>query len=215
MTTTVARDGETVLTVDFFTDRATADFTLPNGTRLLTLPISQLLGSVISQPLVDAMGTAAMYLAAQIVNSLTLTGGRRNLLQVSMNRPGCDYWIDTACTIPCCAKHDICYKENQCTIRSWRGLEGSNCNSCNGNVVYCILSSALLTCNQCRENTPAATSCYDSNCNVQYDCPGACPCLTLSTPPEGCCSCAPPSCETPTPNPTPTPSKVSSHKLAL
>jgi RHS repeat-associated protein len=67
---------------------------------------------------------------------------------MGMDNPGCDSLFGNGsftadpCKLACCAAHDLCYFENNCTAFSW--LQGfscvdSPCNACNSAVTACML----------------------------------------------------------------------------
>jgi hypothetical protein len=184
-------NGARVLTVDFFTDSAVANLTLPDGTRLSSLSIPQISGVAINKHVINAMGLSALYAATQVVNAIAIPGGKRKLLRALLDNPGCNGFIDTACTIPCCAVHDKCYYNNGCSALSWIHVEGYRCDACNGDVMGCILASFSLTCDQCANNAQIGKSCYDHTCDTFYDCPGGCPC-SLTNSNSQCCNCPSP-----------------------
>ena len=67
-----------------------------------------------------------------------------------LDNPGCDIvgaipgW-ENECRLKCCAKHDQCYDENDCSAWSWLDLlnpfacPDSKCDDCNADVVICTL----------------------------------------------------------------------------
>jgi RHS repeat-associated protein len=69
-----------------------------------------------------------------------------------MDSPACDVGslktvLETECGLRCCAKHDKCYHDNNCTAASW--LDNFNpfyhfcpCAKCNKDVVLCIKNCA-------------------------------------------------------------------------
>jgi hypothetical protein len=103
----------------------------------------------------------AIYAAGQISSSST-KGYKDN--------PGCDWFIDTQCTLSCCAAHDECYAKNGCTVNSWVvNFDGSfttDCSKCNSIVMNCIVGA-------CRgiDKSDTANNCYDHRCGKHYDCP--------------------------------------------
>lgn len=80
--------------------------------------------------------------------------------------PGCNGYPDTVCTTHCCALHDICYDKNNCTWKSWCGLETAKCAGCNVRVAQCILRYGLFGC---QLGTPKPCSTWKCGCN-QHEC---------------------------------------------
>ena len=201
-----------VLTVIFL--NGTAIPMLSNGTKLPTLNIPHLSNIIVNESVVNSINIAATYIATQVNIALTLEQkiSKRKLLRTLLDNPGCDDFPDTACTIPCCAQHDKCYHDNDCTASSW--IYGSlACINCNNIVVDCVYAGATLSCSECA--APVGQSCYDNTCNAFYDCPGGCPCSSIfSTPLNGCCECLSP-CHTPSPTPTPTPTPIQTPSPSL
>ena len=206
LTTVVTNNnGVHVLSINFFLDTAKAVPILPNGTEIPTLYISSILGLTLNENVVHDISTAAVYITTQVIYAMTIPLGRK-LRRALLDNPGCNLFPDTACTIPCCAQHDKCYRDNSCTADSWTIFyENTACSQCNGLVVDCIEKSASSTCSECEGNTNAkGKTCYDAICDKFYDCPGSCPCSLTSTPSNGCCECSSPCQESPSPTPTPT-----------
>lgn len=200
-TTVTSNSGVPVLTVSFSTDAAVT-LVLPDGTELPALSLLQLSGFFFNDSSIKYINTAAIFITTQIVSAMATH--RIRLLRKLLDNPGCDNYPDTACTIPCCALHDKCYHDHNCTYSSWIFDQGSACSKCNSDVADCVsYSSTYLTCDQCEGKTPIGKSCYDHQCDAYYDCPGKCPCYS-SAPSDGCCECKSP-CQTPAPTSAPTP----------
>lgn len=87
---------------------------------------------------------------------------------LGLDCPGCDMvgglpGMGTDCALKCCAKHDQCYRDSDCTAWSWGyivakiaaciaagippglclGVPVSPCDACNVNVVQCFLGCAM------------------------------------------------------------------------
>ncbi|NJD91194.1 MAG: hypothetical protein FIA91_06735, partial [Geobacter sp.] len=68
-----------------------------------------------------------------------------------LDSPGCDsVGFNSYCTLKCCAKHDECYDQNQCTASSWFKTFSNNCsdkdnkcNACNIDAAACIGSCVI------------------------------------------------------------------------
>ncbi len=132
----------------------------------------------------------AVYVAGQI--ELSESG-------VMPDSPGCDWFYDESCTLGCCAHHDKCYYDNDCSALSWAAFIGSNeCKACNYVASHCIVSG----CSGVNSPTftgPEVGTCYDRKCDQFYSC------STLVGGQAGKmnCACTPPPCATPIPTPTP------------
>ena len=199
--------GASVLIVNFFTDNATAILMLPNGTELPAVHISSLLGITLNETSIPAVNTVAIYITTQVVHAMTISsaGSKRKLLRKLLDNPGCDWWPDTACSIPCCAQHDKCYHDNGCTFETWIFEAASVCKECNYAAADCIEKSGSSTCDECAGGTSVkGKTCYDAKCDTFYDCPGGCPCIpgNIISSSTQCCNCPSP-CNVPTPTPTP------------
>ena len=192
VTTVVNSSGAIVLTVTF--KNVTIIPMLPNSTKLPTLIIPELYNVNVNESFINAINTVATYIATQVTLAVNAVVKRKLFRRALLDDPGCDLFPDTACTIPCCAQHDKCYRDNECSFSSW--LYGSlACINCNNIVVNCIYAGAPLSCSECA-GRGAGRSCYDHTCDAFYDCPGGCPCHLSSTPSNGCCECESP-CKTP------------------
>lgn len=132
-----------------------------------------------------------------------------------MDNPGCDKFVDTACTIGCCAVHDQCYSAQDpvCTAASWieNGLyqvvlpsfgpfgrivgavlaNYRSCVGCNTAVVGCILRACVAR----DDPTAGQDRCYDARCNLPFSCEGDCTPSPSSN--QFCCECAPNLCDSP------------------
>jgi len=153
--------------------------------------------------------------AAAESQAIVGTGGRRRL-----DSPGCDLFPDASCNLGCCAVHDKCYADNDCSFLSWAR------NVCSGGSgVLTVLNfgvlgavacaSALLlidgACEQCNavavsciargcsgiDDPPTSELCYDNKCDQMFECPGVCPFISLDD--IACCGCQTPgvSCNSP------------------
>lgn len=81
--------------------------------------------------------------------------------------PGCDWFYDSQCTLDCCAKHDQCYRENNCDASTWLwGFLPFACTRCNNIVYNCIVAACA---GVIKSGLP--DNCYDAECNMHYDCP--------------------------------------------
>lgn len=208
-------DDSRALTLEFSTSGATVTPLLPDNTALPAISIPGLLGITLNSTSLNAINTVATYITAQIYASNN--GGRRQLLRALLDNPGCDFFPDTACTIPCCAEHDQCYKNNGCTFLSWNriiggvtfGNDGSDaCLGCNVRAAACVLATSFLSCKECALiSQPGSTDegdCYDNKCGKFFSCKGTCPCsLVKPNPSNRCCECKSP-CKTSPPT-TPKP----------
>ncbi len=71
---------------------------------------------------------------------------------LGMDSPGCDLGaaqsiMETNCILGCCANHDKCYHDNNCSFTSWFGnltpfWKCSPCMKCNRDVYQCVLNCA-------------------------------------------------------------------------
>jgi hypothetical protein len=202
------------LSMSFMTNNATvtAMSLLPNYRKNVTWYIPELLHVHINASSIFAFDTVATYVAAHIKFATThpnSTASRRKLLNgmhtgdMGQDHPGCDDFIDTACTINCCAQHDKCYHDNSCSASSWLSPSASaECTNCNLQVVNCLVQTVPFCGLKCFGHSLSSSvasggnSCYDHNCNVFYDCPGVCPNCPIPyadpSPPDGCCNCPSP-----------------------
>lgn len=71
-----------------------------------------------------------------------------------MDSPGCDGVYDgaeTPCILECCAEHDKCYRDYECSARSWLASNPlwvvfkNKCSMCNYNVTACITACIALS----------------------------------------------------------------------
>jgi hypothetical protein len=60
-----------------------------------------------------------------------------------LDTAGCDGvpdFLESECLLECCAEHDKCFDDNNCTQSSWLPWSGSDaCDACNSDVVKCII----------------------------------------------------------------------------
>src|SRR5262245_42037223 len=93
--------------------------------------------------------------------------------------PGCDApasGATTPCYSPCCADHDQCYDNNNCTWASWLYFGASwACVGCNAKAVGCFGYKATTgDCEgQCTASGSDQVQCYDKSLGGQY-CAGSC-----------------------------------------
>lgn len=117
------------------------------------------LGELPSEAAADALGR---FIAAQDYEASLAERGR------IIDNPGCD-WVpnDPACMVKCCAAHDECYYNNDCSALSWiTGPLDFDCYACNVRVVLCILSRCPHS-----EGDPDEIACFDATCGAGYACP--------------------------------------------
>jgi len=66
---------------------------------------------------------------------------------LGLDNPGCDPPGDKAiklcpdkkdCILRCCAEHDKCYYDNDCSWLSWVAEISPECSACNATAVFCI-----------------------------------------------------------------------------
>jgi hypothetical protein len=59
-----------------------------------------------------------------------------------LDNVGCDIgpfkFIESACVLECCAAHDKCYDDENCTAKSWC-FGSPECGECNNDVSSCII----------------------------------------------------------------------------
>ena len=217
-------NGSLVLTMNFMTNSTTVIADFSQGEQS-ALDIPEVFGLNINTSTIYVFDLVATYVASQLTFSMIYpnsTAGRRKLLNglhpddPNEDHPGCDKFIDTSCTIPCCAQHDKCFHDNNCSAGSawsdWFHKRPTKCGKCNTDVVGCILTKSLPCAPVCAAciasedpllcdlaTAPPSgnmNSCYDHKCDEFYDCPEGCPIcpipyLTPSTQ-NGCCNCASP-----------------------
>jgi hypothetical protein len=227
-------NGAVVLTINFSINSTVVTATLSQGGQFLT----ELSDISVNASVINAFNTVATYVASQITFAKThsnSTASKRKLLNglhqgdQGEDHPGCDDFVDTACTIGCCAQHDECYKKNDCSAFTWLTtvlpLPKTKCETCNTAVASCILTINLLKCPECglcydnpatelvcqsllKPRLPTGNSCYDHKCGKYYDCPDGCPICPIPyltpSPADGCCNCESP-CQILTPTPAPLP----------
>jgi hypothetical protein len=67
---------------------------------------------------------------------------QRALAKTVLDDPGCDGvpdYFEGICVEECCAVHDACYAQNNCSWTSWLPFAGSAaCDQCNDDVFTCI-----------------------------------------------------------------------------
>jgi hypothetical protein len=91
---------------------------------------------------------------------------------IPLDAPGCDWFPDTVCTTPCCAKHDECYDLNDCEASSWcTGQGGDACDECNSDAVDCLLENGLIGCkiNWPFDGEPRECESFPCGCS-QHEC---------------------------------------------
>ena len=73
-----------------------------------------------------------------------------------LDNPGCDMWPDYGpCSLECCAKHDECYDQNNCTASSWCSEQGDKqCDECNSEVGRCLALCFMIDAGRDYENSP-------------------------------------------------------------
>ena len=206
-------NGKLVFTMYFSTAAGSTAVSalLPDNTGLI-FDIPELVGLQINTTTVYAFNTAATYVASQVVFAAAnpdSTASRRKLLNGmhpgddQQDHPGCDDFLDTACTIGCCAQHDLCYATTPggCHASSWHPTvitsmllppivvppTGDCALKCNAAVVGCLILKSIpcgAACGSCALLPPACIasvqpsggqSCYDHACGKFYDCEGGCP----------------------------------------
>ncbi|MDC0714213.1 hypothetical protein POL68_37475 [Stigmatella sp. ncwal1] len=140
------------------------------------------------------------------MNERLVTAWRRVLAEsaatdVAYDSPGCDLVPDSTeshCIQNCCAAHDQCYDQNDCSFTSWLpGAGSSECNACNTSVRQCVGACAFepppcensaCGCNQSQcydDDCEAGTNLYcANNCNN----PGAGPCRNPNPYPSEACA---------------------------
>ncbi len=153
-------DGKTVLTMDV--TKSAATFTFPDIPTPTVINFDSPLPALPTDFVAKRM---AVYVAGQIYE-----GSDKSRYKDS---PGCDKVpVDFECMLPCCAAHDDCYKQNGCTMESWKPNHWSdswNCDLCNIGVVGCI----ELNCRY-RVAINQPNNCFDANCGEKgayFDCP--------------------------------------------
>ncbi len=112
-----------------------------------------------SEAAADELGR---FIAAQDYEANLATRGR------IIDNPGCD-WVpgDPACMVRCCAAHDECYYDNDCSALSWiTGPLDFDCYLCNVRAVLCILSRCPFS-----EGDSDEIGCFDAACGAGYACP--------------------------------------------
>jgi hypothetical protein len=144
-----------------------AMLTLPDSSKhLITFdePLSSL-------PAAFELNRAAVFIAYQIVSNIG-----DGSVAMRRDNPGCDLFYDYQCMLGCCADHDFCFDENNCTFYSWSLIYDSvpECRNCNDIAFACIIRSCY------KGQTPKDQgTCYDNRCNMFYDCDsGYCDCTS-------------------------------------
>lgn len=182
--TAITEDGETIVDMDVTVEGITLAF--PTETSELTIitfntPLDEL-------PSELAMNRLATFIAGQLFGD-----GGAGLRQ---DNPGCDMFPDTRCTLRCCADHDRCYAQNDCSFLSWiPNLVSptlapflSACSNCNSVAASCIIRG----CATGSEGDPDSDVCFDAACGADYTCPAPnqFDCFACASP----CADAPSSC---------------------
>ena len=124
----------------------------------------------------------------------TYIAGQIELSEIGVmpDSPGCDWFYDQPCTLGCCAHHDKCYYDYDCSALSWVAFIGSNeCKTCNYVASHCIVSGCQGV-NSPTYSGPEVGTCYDRKCDQFYSC------STLVGGQAGTmnCQCTPPPCTT-------------------
>ena len=231
LTNVINNNNELILTMKFVINNTTVTTMLNQDT--FDIPDVHIYD--INSSLIYTFNIVATYVATELTVATIYpnnTGSRRKLLRAVtgnpltnplINHPGCDDFVDTACTIPCCEQHDVCYYTNHCSRSSWFGDGSYQCILCNIIVVGCLLSTGLRDCadycdtcgHECTSTKTFSNknSCFDSQCGMSYDCTGGCPlCPSNNLSPNECCNCdvcqsppSPPPPSPPPPSPLPSP----------
>lgn len=165
-TTVVIRGDDVVLEMETTVDRIRLKFPLQADAQSefsFPEPLPDLPGSFASNRL-------AVFIAGEMLSEYKQENRR--------NRPGCDFFPDTRCTLSCCAEHDLCYFENDCSISSWWWTASPACKECNSKVASCILRACFFGV----EGDPNSDTCFDSACGQSYNCS------------DGTCTCRGPCC---------------------
>lgn len=182
--TTITEGGKTLVEMDVTVDGITLSFPT-EATEVTTIVFNTPLDELPSE-------LATNRLAAFVAGQLFAEGGAG----LRQDNPGCDMFPDTRCTLRCCADHDRCYADNDCSFLSWiPNLVSpllapllSACSNCNAVAASCIIRA----CATGSEGDPDSDVCFDAACGASYTCPppNEFDCFACPSP----CSQAPASC---------------------
>lgn len=156
---TVVTDGNGDVQFDLEVGRERVIFLRHRDNTEAELEFPEPLTDLPSEAAADALGR---FLAAQDYEASLAERGR------IIDNPGCD-WVpnDPACMVRCCAAHDECYYNDDCSALSWiTGPLDFDCYLCNVQAILCILSRCPFS-----EGDPDEIGCFDAACGAGYACP--------------------------------------------